>query len=62
MKVRALLLAVALLIPTAIFAAGPITIGVSLPILWYPFFAAMQNEAEKTAQNLGVKLVFVDAY
>jgi ribose transport system substrate-binding protein len=62
MKVRTLLLVIVLLIPTALLGAGPITIGVSLPILQHPFFAAMQAEAEKTAQKLGVKLVFVDAW
>ena len=61
MKVRTLLLAVALLIPTALFAAGPITIGVSLPVLNHPFFAAMKEEAESTAEKLGAALVFVDA-
>lgn len=61
MKVRTVLLAVALLIPTALFAAEPITIGVSLPLLNHPFFAAMKEEAEKTAQKLGATLVFVDA-
>ena len=64
-RVAFFLLAAALLIPTAIFAGGttnPITIGVSFVSLDYPYFVPMRVEAEKTAANLGVKLVFVDAY
>ena len=61
MKAITLLLAVSLLIPTALFAAGPITIGVSLPVLDHPNFAAMKDEAENTARKLGATLIFMDA-
>jgi ribose transport system substrate-binding protein len=63
-RVAFVLLAAALLIPTAVFARGttdPITIGVSFVSLNYPYFVPMRIDAEKTAANLGVKLVFVDA-
>lgn len=61
MKGRKLLLAFALLIPTTLFAEGPITIGVSFAYLWHPFHAAMLSAVEKTAANLGVKLVSLGA-
>ncbi len=61
MKCRKLLLAFALLIPTALFAEDPITIGVSFAYLWHPVHAAMLSAAQKMAANLGVRLVSLDA-
>ena len=60
-KITFLFLIAALLMPTAVFAAGPITIGVSFAYLWHPFHAAMKSGAVKMAANLGVKLVILDA-
>jgi ribose transport system substrate-binding protein len=65
-RVALFLLAAALLSPVALFGGGntekgPITIGVSFVDLNYPYWIPMKTAAEKTAANLGVKLVFVDA-
>ena len=64
-RIAFLILATALLIPTAVFAGGtndPIIIGVSFVSLDYPYFVPMKIDAEKMAANLGVKLIFADAY
>jgi ribose transport system substrate-binding protein len=60
-KIAFFFLIAALLMPTAVFAAGPITIGVSFAYLWHPFHATMKSGAVKMAANLGVKLVILDA-
>jgi ribose transport system substrate-binding protein len=60
-RVTFLILTAVLLIPTAVSAGGQITIGVSFPVLWHPFYVTMKTEAEKTAADLGVRLLFVDA-
>ena len=46
---------------TTLAADGPITIGMSVPGLQFPFFVAMKNEAEAAAAKLGAKIVFADA-
>lgn len=61
MKSRKLLVAAALLIPTGLFAGGPITIGASLAYLWHPVHAAMNDAAKKTAGELGVTIVSLAA-
>jgi len=56
-KIMFLFFTVALLIPTAIFAKRPVTIGTSFGYLWHPVHAALKSSAEKTAANLGVEIL-----
>lgn len=60
-RVMLLLFAAAVLIPTALFAEGPITIGTSFAFLWHPVHGGMKSSALKTAETLGVRLVNLGA-
>jgi ribose transport system substrate-binding protein len=61
MKKALIALLVGMVLPQVGRAAGPITIGMTVPGLQFPFFVTMKNEAEMAAAKLGAKIVFADA-